>query len=520
MGRAVLLAVSLVLVLGVAACSDDDGDGEASDDSTPAGSDDGEEATPLAADFDPASVGELTVAPPTDDGLGATILGPGGLDLASVGYEQDELFVSGTATSYLSDEPLTEDGEWDVAPDAEADFTTRVVVRRPTDAAAFNGNVVVEWLNVSGGLDADPDWVYSHVELIREGWAWIGVSAQARGIEGGGGPGAILALQPADPERYGELVHPGDDFSYDMFSQVGAAVRTQPDALLGELEPERVLAIGESQSAFRLTTYTNAVAPLTNVYDGYLVHSRSDSAADLNTSASPPQEAPSPTLFRTDLDVPILVFSAETDLIGLEYAKARQDDTDLIRGWEVPGTAHADAYNLGIGDTDDGSGAGDQALFDAMVEPPDSVYGGVISCDAPINSGPHTYVLRSALRALDHWVRTGEAPPEMPRIELTDDLTDVVADDAGNALGGIRTPHVDAPIAVLSGQGQTGEGFCGLFGTTRPFDAATLAEAYPDHEAFAATWGESLDAAVEAGAILEDDATNLRQVAEGSSIGG
>lgn len=515
MRRAVLVAVALVLLVGATACSDD-GEGEASDDSSPSGATDGEEPAALGADFHPEAVGQVRIAPPTDEGAGETVLGPGGLDLAAVGYEQDELFVSGTATSYRTEGELAADGEWAAVPDQEADFTTRVVVRRPSDPGDFNGNVIVEWLNVSGGLDADPDWVYSHVELVREGWAWIGVSAQQRGIEGGGGPGAILALKPADPERYGELVHPGDEFSYDIYSQVGAAARTQPDVLLGGLEPERVLAIGESQSAFRLTTYANAVAPLADVYDGYLVHSRSDSAAELNAE----QSAPSPAYFRTDLTVPILVFSAETDLIGLEYAKARQDDTELIRSWEVPGTAHADAYNLGIGDTDDGSGEGDEQLFAAMIDPPDSVYGGVISCDAPINAGPHTYVLRSAIHSLDRWVRTGEAPPEMPRVELTDDLGDVVADQAGNAEGGIRTPHVDAPIAVLSGQGQTGDGFCGLFGTTRPFDEGELAAAYPDREAFTAAWSDALDAAVEAGAVLEADAVQLRRVAEESSIGG
>ena len=70
-----------------------------------------------------------------------------------------------------------------------------------------------------------------------------------------------MALKVADPERYGALVHPGDDFSYDIFRQVGDAVRDRADALLGGLVPERVLAIGESQSAFRLSTYVNAVAP-------------------------------------------------------------------------------------------------------------------------------------------------------------------------------------------------------------------------------------------------------------------
>jgi hypothetical protein len=513
----VLGAVLLVAALVAAGCGDDtsSGDDAGPDDSNP---DATGEAAPLSADFDPSAVGELTIAAPPVEGAGATILGPGGLDLTALGYEQEELFVSGTASTYLSEQPLAEDGEWTVTPDAEAAFTTRVVVRRPADAADFNGNVIVEWLNVSGGLDADPDWVYAHDELIREGWAWIGVSAQARGIEGGGGPGAILALKPADPERYGPLVHPGDDFSYDMYSQVGAAVRTQPEALLGDLEPERVLAIGESQSAFRLTTYVNAIAPLAAVYDGYVIHARSDSAADLNAEASPPQEAPSPTFVRTDLDVPVLIFSSETDLLGLEYALARQDDTDLIRGWEVAGTSHADAYNLGIGDTDDGSGAGDTALFESMLEPPDSIYGGVIACDLPINAGPQTYVLRAAVHALDSWVRTGEAPPGMPRLEIDEAGTAFVTDEVGNAVGGIRTPQVDAPVAVLSGLGQDGEGFCGLFGTTVPLDAAALAEAYPDHDAFVAAWNESIDAAVEAGVILEPDADHLRSVAEQSTI--
>ena len=48
---------------------------------------------------------------------------------------------------------------------------------------------------------------------------------------------------------------------------------------------------------------------------------------------------PDPTLTRTDLDVPVLTFSSETDLVGdrLGYGRARQPDTDVFRSWEVPG---------------------------------------------------------------------------------------------------------------------------------------------------------------------------------------
>ena len=202
------------------------------------------------------------------------MLGPPGFDLATVGYAETELFVSGEAASFTSDEPLTTDGRWDVRPDATAPFTTRVVVRRPIDPDRFDGTVVVEWLNVSGGLDASPDWTYAHVGLIRSGSVWVGVSAQVVGIDGGDAddPGSSMALKVADPERYGALSHPGDDFSYDIFRQVGALVRDRADVLLGGLVPERVLAIGESQSAFRLSTYVNAVAPTSSAYDGFLVH--------------------------------------------------------------------------------------------------------------------------------------------------------------------------------------------------------------------------------------------------------
>jgi hypothetical protein len=225
---------------------------------------------------------------------------------------------------------------------------------------------------------------------------------------------------------------------------------------------------------------------------------------------------------RTDLDVPVFVVVAESDVVGerLGYVRARQPDTDRIRAWEMAGTAHGDAYSLGIGATDDGSGAGDAALFAAMQQPPDSIYGGVLTCDRPLNAGPHTYVLRTALHDVDRWVRTGEAPPEMPRLEVDDAGTGYRLDTAGNALGGVRTPQVDVPVAVLSGLGQTGGSFCFLFGTTAPFDDASLAQRYPDRSAFTAAWDAAVERAVAAGALLPVDAERLKQVAAASTIGG
>ena len=70
-----------------------------------------------------------------------------------------------------------------ITPADTAAYRTRVVIHRPVDPARFNGTVFVEWMNVSGGLDAAPDWTGAHTEMIREGAAWVGLSAQKIGIE-------------------------------------------------------------------------------------------------------------------------------------------------------------------------------------------------------------------------------------------------------------------------------------------------------------------------------------------------
>jgi hypothetical protein len=335
--------------------------------------------------------------------------------------------------------------------------------------------------------------------------------------------GEFRVLKKADPERYGSLNHPGDNYSYDIFSQAGATVWQQADTILGGLQPEVVIAAGESQSAFRMASYLNTLAPLHDVYNGYLVHSRGSRAANLYCATNcvdpaDPSDVPTPAVvrIRTDLTRPVLNFVTETDVVGdrLGYRRAEQPDSDVYRSWEVAGTAHGDAYSLGINDAELGDGAADAQLFAAQFGAPMSVYGGIIECSKPINAGPHTYVLRSALRSLDSWIRTGVPPASMPKLQNTADIMGYETDANGVALGGIRTPYVDVPLAVLSGYGQDGgSGFCGLFGTTLTFSAEQLDALYPTADDFLTKWNEATDAAVASGAILEIDAEAIKAAA-------
>ena len=453
------------------------------------------------------------------------ITGPGNpfvettsFDLATVGYTQEEFFISGTAHAYTNTGPLGTDGKWSVTPGDTAAYKTRIVVYRPVNPKKFNGTVLVEWLNVSGGVDAGPDWSFAHPELIRDGFAWVGVSAQIVGVEGG--PALVgvasLPLKTVDPARYGSLHHPGDSFSYDMFSQAAQAVRrpTGPSPL-GGLTPKRVIAVGESQSAFRLVSYIDAIHPLAHIFDGDFVHSRGSIGAPLSESPQPAISVPGTTAIRDDVDVPVLVFETESDLTFLGYVSARQDDSEHFRAWEVAGTSHADAYLLVNGPSDTGR---DPAVVGLVLTA--SPLPGIIDCGLPINSGPEHFVVNAAFAALDRWVRSGKAPRSSPRLEVLAGPPATIARGAnGVGIGGVRTPQVDAPIAAFTGD-QPGSLICRLFGTTEPFDAATLAALYPTHRSFIASYRKALNEAVKGRWILEPDAKLMRKWAAGSSIGG
>jgi hypothetical protein len=462
----------------------------------------------------PGSAASPTVSGPVSGGLG--VISPANLnnfDLGQVGYQQSEYFLTGTASAYASQAPLTTDGKWAVAPSATAPYTTRAVVYRPTDPRVFNGTVIVEWLNVSGSTDANPDWTLTHNELVRDGFAWVGVSAQAVGLN---------ATKATDPVRYATLSHPGDSFSYDIFSQAGHAVRTNALVMLGGLTPKKVIAVGESQSASRLVTYIDAVHPLVHEYDGFLVHSRGAAGSPLSQAPQDAVAAPSPTLIRDDLNVPVFVLQTETDVFN-SNTTARQPDTNNFRMWEVAGSSHFDYYGLAIGPSDTGDGQGAVLNLAAMLNPTNAP-SPLFSCALPINTGGTHWVLNAAVYWLNQWVVNGTAPPTAPYLQVASTSPVVFAKDAnGNALGGVRSPQVDAPVAALGGTENTGAGpigqFCRLFGTTVPFTPEQLAAHYPNHQQFVLQWANAAVNGINGGYLLKQDAYELFISAVQSNIG-
>jgi Alpha/beta hydrolase domain len=450
----------------------------------------------------------------------------GEIDLKVLGYEETEFLVAGTANSYSLEGERGEDGRWDVLPAATADYRTRILVRRPIDARQFSGTVVVEWNNVSGGIDASPDWALLHRHLTAAGHAWVGVSAQKVGIEGGGFVEGIH-LKALAPDRYDTLVHPGDAWSFDIFSQVGEMLRLPAgDGPLGDLEPKHLLATGESQSAACLVTYINAVDPVARIFDGFFVHGRPglgvsldgvfmlSAARENDMSDVAPAMPENGECIRDDARVPVLVFQSETDVILLGGGRANQRDTDTVRLWELAGAAHADTYLLTASRHDDGT-LGPVRLAE-LLRPTSVLMIG--NTDTPINAGPQQhYVGQAALSRLVRWVADGVPPPSAPRLDRDNEGSAFRLDQHGNTKGGIRSPWVEAPTAVLSGLGQTGETFAMLFGRTVPFDDATLATIYPKGIAeYVEKFTASLDVAIADGFILVEDRAEILGVAAAS----
>src|SRR5688572_20984403 len=85
--------------------------------------------------------------------------------LADIGYEEAEYFISGTARNLDTG--------------ATAPYTTRIIVTRPSSADRFSGTVLLDWVNVTAQFENAVDTITAHEFLLREGWAFVHVSAQA-----------------------------------------------------------------------------------------------------------------------------------------------------------------------------------------------------------------------------------------------------------------------------------------------------------------------------------------------------
>jgi Alpha/beta hydrolase domain len=336
-------------------------------------------------------------------------------------YTEDEYFYRGTAT--------------DLTTGTGAPYESRMLVRLPRKPSKFSGTVLVEWLNVTGQSDLETAWPVEAQYLMRHGIGYIGVSAQLAGVCCG-----PTTLKGWDPVRYAPLTHPGDQFSFDIFSQATKAIRSRrhngSDPMRG-LRVRKLVVTGASQSAGRLTSFVN---------DGY---NRGQVDLYVITRGGGPFDT-----FKT----PIIQLNEENNEIP-------QKDNPRFRGWEEAGTAHAPEQWWGY--------IAREQQRDGTAPPGVDPIGSACA----VNHGSVDF----STRAVSHWVtrylRTGKMPPHAPRVKR-DSSGAIERNSRGLALGGVRHVFVQVPVGFNSSEG------CPLYGTYTPWSADQIKALYKTHGSY------------------------------------
>lgn len=390
-------------------------------------------------------------------------------DLRGHGYIEQEFFFEGMANTYSVD-PLAPTKQTAVITGSGYAYRTRMIVRRPLSADAFNGTVLIEWQNVTGGYEPDALWIQSHDHLMRRGCAWVGISAQRAGIHT-----PVSGLRAWNADRYGTLNIPStgaimsdaDGLSWDIFSQGAQAVRhsegTDP---MGGLQVQRAFAVGWSQGAVRLANYFNSIHPLARVFDAFgLIGLDGRVLVPLRTDAEVQ-------------DVKVFKVQPETNVAGngqgISQALLRQEepDTEFFRRWEVAGATQLGYY---------------EAQQTASLQARDLSPSSSPTCVFPPYSRiPIRFVVNAAYDHMVSWVKHNTAPPVGQDIEVTtfDFQSTLTRDSFGNVLGGIRLSQHAVPTATNTGLNRPVASVCRYVGTYVQFAQDLLDQLYPDHETY------------------------------------
>jgi hypothetical protein len=463
-----------------------------------------------------------------------TVPGAPFINLTEVGYAQREFSMSGGATIYKQSGFWSSNGKWGVSPSqTNVPYTTRLLVRYPTNPAKFNGTVVFEWLNDTTGGDQDPVWAQLNHELINKGYAYVGVTAQRPGMKD---------LATWDPARYGKLGDSNDGESYDIFTQAANVIKADSATLLGGLTPKALIGTGDSQSAFRLDTYVNAIQPVSHAFNGFLAVGRGATAAPIGEGLV--ATSPFPALIRTDNTAPFIQLNTQGDIEELDAAAARQADNNTLRTWELPGASHIDAHEAAyetetIAREEPTVGV-PHCIFGTPIEGTGTALDGVNQTD----NMPLFEVEDAAMTAVQNWVTNGVAPPHSAQISTFPVLFGlyylVNKNQYGIGQGGIQMPDAQVPaenysainfanvseqslnplsilselegvFTTLETGGITNEalrnsGLCLLSGYFTDLSKSRLTSLYPTVASYASKFTTAANAEVAAGFMTPEDA--------------
>ncbi|HEY4364007.1 MAG TPA: alpha/beta hydrolase domain-containing protein [Bryobacteraceae bacterium] len=435
-------------------------------------------------------VPKVTKLPVTADSrpLGAANHTLEAVDLAKLGYVEDEFIVSGTANVY----------DWNVDGTVKvkipnAPYANRILVRHPADPKKFSGAVMVEIMNAARKFDWGMMLGYLGDHMLERGDAWVGVT-QTASLDGlkKFNPARYAALSFANPNPTescvvldarggGKNAPPStspmeEGLKFDMLSQVAAALKST--AAGAPMAGFKVDAVYMTTQAGDIVTYINAIHPRATLasgkpaYDGYLIKNVAAAAKIRNCGDTPGKGDPRGPV--KDVNVPVIAMVAQGEVVaGLATARP---DSEKYRRYEIAGAAHIDKYAYAsLPSFPDQIAASGTAQGDPS-------WPFTAKCDPDIPLSGQTllkYTYNAALDNLDNWVRKGVAAPKADRIKIKDGASapEIALDQFGNGLGGIRNPWVDVPVAKYETT-SPGPGTCAELGHTLPLNKDRLKSLY------------------------------------------
>jgi Alpha/beta hydrolase domain len=403
-------------------------------------------------------------------------------EMARLGYVQEEYFISGKIGDGLA-------------------YTTRLLVRRPTDAKKFSGIVIAESIRSSGIRSMWMEAPY----MMRHGDAYVEIGSNLS---------INTIVRPSDPVRYATLNVPNPNqgplvFGHvqEIVAQAGLLLRSNlPNGPFPGLKVRHVLLAGCSEQGMFVRLYMRDSHHLYRTADG---HSIFDGYFPACVGDWPPVVAtavggPFPNFTQPPVEVPvILLTTSEPEAYSQDGRLYRRPDSDAaddkFRLYEVAAMPHG-------------------LDFRAMLEGPP--YAGMkITCNGvsyPISRFPGAYPANNALDKLIRWVDRGTPPPRASRLETESAKGPVIMDEFGNPKGGVRTTAVDVPTAQypLCHTGKVTDiepvGITFAPNYEIPFTPKQLKALYPTPQAYIAKVNRRLDELVREGWYLKEDADQAR----------
>jgi hypothetical protein len=184
----------------------------------------------------------------------------------------------------------------------------------------------------------------------------------------------------------------------------------------------------------------------------------------------------------------------------------RQPDSQFFRLWEEAGTAHAPAAWWNYVWATQGRDVAGTPLPNA------------VNAACSVNHGSVNYSSDAAGYWVEQWLKNGTPPPIADRL-ATDANGNVVRDANGLAVGGLRHPFIQVPLALNYAADNAGApAGCPLFGSYQPWSREKILSLYPTKQAYVSKVNDWADAEVAAGFLIPEDAADVKAKAAAFDI--